>query len=67
VRESYHRSPDRRTLAPRGTDALEPRFSPRKNTISVASFSEMSQFLNYEMLVRLSREIPKFVVPSSGR
>jgi alanine racemase len=39
----------------------------KKHTITVASFSEMSQFLNYEMLVRLSREIPKFVVPSSGR
>lgn len=35
----------------------------KKNVITVASFSEMSQFLNYEMLVRLPREIPRVVVP----
>ena len=34
----------------------------KKRSISVASFSEMSQFLNYEMLVRLPREIPRLVV-----
>ena len=34
----------------------------QKREISVASFSEMSQFLNYEMLVRLPREIPRKVI-----
>lgn len=34
----------------------------KKHTITVTSFSEMSQFLNYEMLVRLPSEIPRFVV-----
>lgn len=35
----------------------------KSRDISVSSFSEMSQFLNYEMLVRLPREIPRRVVP----
>ena len=34
----------------------------KRNAISVASFSEMSQFLNYEMLVRLPQDIPRLVV-----
>ena len=34
----------------------------KKAEISVASFSEMSQSLNYELLVRLPREIPRWVV-----
>jgi len=33
-----------------------------KNQITVASFSEMAQYLNYEMLVRLPSEIPRVVV-----
>ena len=33
-----------------------------RQTITVASFAEMSQFLNYEMLARLSTTIPRVVV-----
>lgn len=36
--------------------------SQGNRNITVASFSEMSRFLNYEMLVRLPAEIPRVVV-----
>lgn len=34
----------------------------RDNEISVASFSEMSNFLNYEVLTRLPSDLPRYVV-----
>jgi len=34
----------------------------RNNEISVASFSEMSNFLNYEVLTRLPSDLPRYVV-----
>ncbi len=34
----------------------------RKRSISVASFSDLTRFLNYEVLVRLPSEIPRVVV-----
>lgn len=33
-----------------------------KNRISVASFSELTNFINYELLSRLPAEIPRFVI-----
>ncbi|MDD2635779.1 MAG: alanine racemase [Bacteroidales bacterium] len=36
--------------------------SHNKNKISVASFSEMSNYLNYQILARLPMNIPRFVV-----
>ncbi|MBD3218401.1 MAG: alanine racemase [candidate division Zixibacteria bacterium] len=37
--------------------------SQKKQQITVGSFSDMTQFLNYEILVRLPEEIPRVVVP----
>ncbi|MEA2096553.1 MAG: alanine racemase [Candidatus Cloacimonadota bacterium] len=34
----------------------------RKNRISVASFSELTNFVNYELLSRLPAEIPRFII-----
>jgi len=35
----------------------------RKAHISVASFSDLTRYLNYELLVRIPSEIPRIVVP----
>jgi alanine racemase len=37
--------------------------SQKKQQITVGSFSDLAQFLNYEILVRLPEEIPRIVVP----
>jgi len=33
-----------------------------KNKISVASFSELTNFVNYELLSRLPAEIPRVII-----